>query len=59
MGRSRRTPRDHGLFEFVRVLSLRLFLGSSNCLHILMIIRPPVYWAVLYHTEDMNTHSWV
>ena len=37
----------------------KLFCGSSLCLDVLLLVRPPVYraaWA-LYRTGDMNAHS--
>ncbi len=36
-----------------------LFLGSTDWLDILLLVRLPVYWVArtLHHTWDMNTHS--
>jgi hypothetical protein len=45
--------------DIVGSKSPTLFLGSSNCLDVLLLVRPPVYrttW-VLYHTGDMNQYT--
>ena len=49
--------RTHRIIETCKTPTL--LLGSSDCLDILLFVRPPVYWAAraLYHTGDMSTHT--